>query len=135
MTADELEQIFAITARVFLPRPVARYIARLVAATHPGAGEATEEVRQYVSYGASPRAAIAIAEASRANALLAGRPSVGFEDVRLVAPAALNHRVLLNYKARFDRISSFQLIDDLLERLDEAGLDLPGDIEVSRADG
>ena len=90
--------------RMYLPRAVSRYISRLVAASHPGSPEATADVTTYVTYGASPRAAIAMAEASRAYALLAGRPSVGFEDVRAVAPAVMNHRLILNYKARFDQI-------------------------------
>ncbi|MBY0231618.1 MAG: AAA family ATPase, partial [Gemmataceae bacterium] len=58
----DLEQLFDATGRVFLPRPVARYIARLVAASHAGAAEATPLVKGYVTHGASPRAAIALAE-------------------------------------------------------------------------
>ena len=74
-----------------------------MAASHPGSAEATADVSTYVTYGASPRAAIAMAEASAGHALLAGRPSVGFEDVRAVAAAVMNHRLILNYKARFDQ--------------------------------
>src|SRR5262249_4022923 len=74
MSAEELERIFEAMDRIFLPRPVARYIARLVGATHPKGPEATEQVQTYVAHGASPRAAIAMAEAARGQALLAGRP-------------------------------------------------------------
>ena len=84
--------------------PSSRYISRLVAASHPTSPEATADVAKYVTYGASPRAAIALAEAARAYALLAGRPSVGFEDVRTVASAVMNHRLILNYRARFDQV-------------------------------
>jgi len=132
ISSDELNELFNVMDRIFLPRPVSRYIARLVAATHPNTPEATDSVNQYVSFGASPRAAIAIAEASRGNALIAGRPTVGFEDVRAVAPSVLNHRVLLSYKAKFDRVDSYRVIDELLESMDEAGLDLPSDVEVAR---
>ncbi|HDZ19807.1 hypothetical protein LCGC14_0204850 [marine sediment metagenome] len=131
MSADQLASLFAVMDRMFLPRPVARYISRLVAASHGESPEATEGVRNYVSYGASPRAAIAIAESARASALLAGRPTVGFEDVRHVAPAVLNHRVLLNYKARFDQVDSFAVIDELLGAVDEAGLNLPDDLDIA----
>ncbi|QNN21249.1 AAA domain-containing protein [Planctomycetales bacterium ZRK34] len=131
LTGEQLAELFAVMERIFLPKPVSRYIARLVAATHPGGGEATEAVNQYVSYGASPRAAIAMAEASRACALIAGRPTVGFEDVRAVAAAVLNHRMILNYKSRFDRVSTRDVIDGLLESLDETGLDLPSDMQVT----
>jgi len=130
MSADELRGVFDVMDRVFLPRPVSRYIARVTASTHPTGPEAPDEVSRYVSYGASPRAAIAMAEAARAHALIAGRPTVGFEDVKAVAAAVLNHRVLLNYQARFDKVDSDAVVAALLERLDEAGVDLPGDIEM-----
>ncbi|MGO8765844.1 MAG: AAA family ATPase [Limisphaerales bacterium] len=130
MERAELELLFQTMGRIYLPRPVSRYIARLISATHPGAAEAIEIVNQYVSYGASPRAAIAIAEAARANALIAGRPSVGFEDVKLVASAVLNHRLILNYQARFDKMSASKLVSGLLEQMDETGLNLPKDLKV-----
>jgi MoxR-like ATPase len=118
--------------RIYLPKPVSRYISRLVAATHSSAPEATEQVRKYVAYGASPRAAIAMAEAGRGLALISGRPTVGFEDVKAVAPPVLNHRLVLNYHARFDQVTSFSVIDGLLESLDEAELRLPEDMEIAR---
>jgi MoxR-like ATPase len=130
VSAEELGQIFAAMDRIYLPRPVARYISRLVASTHGAAAEATDEVRQYVAYGASPRAAIAMAEAARGYALLEGRPTVGFEDVKTVAAPVLNHRLVLNYKARFDGVDSLAIISKLLTQLDETGLKLPSDVEI-----
>lgn len=128
--SEQLSELFHIMGKIFLPKPVSRYISRLVAATHPKSVEATELVQNYISYGASPRAAIAIAEGARGCALLATRPTVGFEDVKCVASAVLNHRLILNYKARFDHVDSFAIIDDLISTLDETGLNLPGDFEV-----
>ena len=130
MERAQLEMLFATMGKIYLPNPVARYIARLVTATHPGSPEATEPVNKYVSYGASPRAAIAIAEAARGNALVSGRPSVGFEDVQIVAQAVLNHRLILNYQARFDRMTPAKLVGGLLGQLDETGLNLPNDVQV-----
>ena len=127
---EQLEQLFAMMERIFLPSAVARYISRIVSATHPGAAEATEQINEYVNYGASPRAAIAMAESARAHALLAGRPTVGFEDVRAIAPSVLNHRVLLNYKARFDKLNSYNVVQGLMDSMDEAGLDLPEDVSI-----
>ncbi|MFA7236621.1 MAG: AAA family ATPase [Phycisphaeraceae bacterium] len=128
MTAGQLADIFAVMDRIFLPRPVARYIARLVASTH--APSDIERVTRYVQYGASPRAAIAMAEAARAQAMIASRATVGFEDVRAVAPAVLNHRLLLNYQARFDQVTSTDIVNDLLKQLDETAMDLPADVRV-----
>jgi MoxR-like ATPase len=128
---EQLDTLFAVMDRIFLPRPVARYIARLVAATHPKAAEATEEVRQYVTYGASPRAAIALAEAARALALLSGRPTAGFEDVKAVAGPVLNHRLILGYKARLDQVDALTVVGNLVARLDETGLNLPQDLQLA----
>jgi MoxR-like ATPase len=130
MSAETLDGLFDVVNRIVLPRPVAAYIARVVAASHADAEEAPETVRTYVTYGASPRAAIAMAEASRGVALLAGRPSVGFEDVRAVAPHVLNHRLILNYKARFDKVATFKVVDDLLAAIDPAGLHLPDSVSL-----
>ncbi len=130
VSAVELHQMFVAMDRIFLPKPVSRYIARLVTATHAGSDEVPDDVRNYVSYGASPRAAIALAEAARAYALLAGRPTVGFDDVKAVAVPVLNHRLILNYKARFDGVTSTAIITKLLAELDETGIKLPRDVRI-----
>jgi MoxR-like ATPase len=129
---NELETLFSVMDQVYLPAAVARYISRLVAATHPDSAEAPEAIKTYISYGASPRAAIAIAESARASAIIAGRPTAGFEDVRVVAGAVLNHRLILNYKARFDGMTAAGLVEKLLAELDEAGLNLPKDITIEK---
>jgi MoxR-like ATPase len=134
--AEQLRQLFGVMERIFLPKPVSRYIARLVAATHGKSPEAPEMVRSYVAHGASPRAAIALAEASRAIAMLSGRPTVGFEDVQTVAGPVLNHRLILNYKSRLDQVDTFAVVQDLISKLDATGLDLPTDFAISeKADG
>lgn len=131
MSAEQLEDVFSVVEQIFLPKPVARYISRLVAATHPGAEESTAEVKQYVTYGASPRAAIAMAEAGRAHAFLDGRPTVGFEDIQAVAIPVLNHRVLLNYQARFDHVTSETLLEQLIAQMGASSLQIPGDFDVA----
>jgi len=131
LSAAELQTLFAAMDRIFLPRPVARYIARLVAATHPRAAEAPADVRAYVAHGASPRAAIAMAEAARGQALLAGQPTAGFEDARSVAGPVLNHRLILNYKARLDQVDTLTVVHKLVSGLDETGLKLPADLEIA----
>ncbi|MBL8166711.1 MAG: AAA family ATPase [Acidobacteria bacterium] len=131
VSAEELQGLFVVLERILLPRPVSRYIARLVAATHPDAAEAIDEIRSYVSYGASPRAAIAMAEAARAYALLAGRPTVGFADVKTIAGPVLNHRLVLNYKARFDGVTPQLIVGKLLAQIDDAGVKLPRDVELA----
>lgn len=132
MSAEELNVVFSVMDRIFMPRPVSRYVARLVAATHSDSREATDTVRTYVTYGASPRAAIAIAEAARAWALLNSRPTAGFEDVRIVTIAVMNHRIILNYKARFDRKDTTSVLEDLIVKIPETEMNLPDDIKILR---
>src|SRR3954467_8816130 len=88
LTAADLQDLFGLVDAVHLPRAVANYIARLVAASHPGSPNAPEGVRTFVKYGSSPRDAISIGAAARALALLRGKPNVGFDDVRRVAVPA-----------------------------------------------
>jgi MoxR-like ATPase len=130
ISAKELDMLFKTVDAILLPKPVAHYIARLVHASHPTTPEAPDNVNDYVAYGASPRAAISIATAARAQALFNMRPTVGFEDVQSVTRSVLNHRIVTNYKARFDNVSTFDIINSILEKLDEAGLDLPNSITL-----
>ena len=118
-SSSELEKAFALLRNVFLPPAVANYIAKLTAATHPDSADAPELVKQYVTFGASPRAAIGIAESARAAALFDGRPTCGFQDVKFVAPAALNHRLILSYKAKLDGVDANAIIQNLIDSVDK----------------
>ena len=127
-SAQELNELFEMVDRVHLPRAVAGYIARLVSATHPAEPESVEPVQQFVRFGASPRAAIALAETSRAAALLAGKPNVGFEEVRRVARSVLGHRLILDYSARLEGWTAAQMVDLVVEAVPEMAKELPEDL-------
>ena len=79
-------------------------------------------------YGASPRAAIAIAEAARAAALLAGRPNVDFADVERVAPAAIGHRLVLDHAARIEGVTPAEVVAKLLAAVEAVDRPLPRDV-------
>lgn len=128
LTREQLEMLFGVMEHITLSESVANYIARLVAAGQPNSKEALPEVVKYVSYGPSPRAAIAMAESARASALLAGRPTVGFEDVRQVAPSVLNHRIITNYQAKLERITPFALVERLLSGVEAVGVRWPAGV-------
>lgn len=131
MSKDDFKTVFDVMDRIYLPKQAGKYIARLVKNTHSDAPGTVDKVRSYVTYGASPRAAIAIAESARAIALMDGRPTVGFEDIRRVATHVLNHRVILNYKARFDKVTPHMVLQDLLKDLSETDIDLPKEVEIT----
>lgn len=120
-----LEKLYGCVEQVFLPRAVANFIARLIEATHPGHAAAPPIVRESVKHGASPRAAIALAEAGRAHALLAGKPNVGFDDVRALAGPVLSHRLVLDHRARLDGRSASGVVEGLLEQVGELAGDAP----------
>lgn len=120
-TREEFAQMQQTARRIFLPEIVADYIARIVDATHPGQSKAAEGVR----YGASPRAALSLASAVKARALMQGRPNASFEDVQALAPAVLNHRVLLDYAARMDGRSSASVVRAILAEVPVQKLNVP----------
>ncbi|MDX1613529.1 MAG: MoxR family ATPase [Candidatus Promineifilaceae bacterium] len=92
---------------------VGAYISRLVVNSHPQASASTL-VTDYVRYGASPRAAQALALGSKITALFEGRLNVAFEDVEAIATAALRHRLLLNFEGQAEGVSSDDVVADLL---------------------
>jgi len=94
MGREEFLELCALARAIYLPDVVANYIARVVDATHEGAAA------EGVKYGASPRAALALAAAAKSAALLAGRLNASFEDVEALAPFVLQHRIVLDYTAR-----------------------------------
>ena len=128
LSGDDLAAVFAAVDRVFLPEAVARYIARLVSATHPAGPSASPDVKRFVRYGASPRAAIAMAESGRAAALLAGRPNVDFGDVRRVAVAALAHRLVLEHAARLEGLTAATVVERTVRAVDPVGRSLPAEV-------
>jgi MoxR-like ATPase len=91
------------------------YVARLIVATHPEDATAPERVKAFVRYGSSPRGAQALIIGAKINALLEGRYNVSFEDIAAVAPAALRHRLLLNFEGLAEGISTDDIIADLLK--------------------
>ncbi len=93
---------------------VTRYAVALVRASRPVDG-APDFVKQWVSYGASVRAAQALVLGSKARALLQGRASASFEDVRALARPVLRHRVLVNFQAQSEKVTTDALVRRLVE--------------------
>jgi MoxR-like ATPase len=112
--ADELLAFQRLVRQVPAAEVVTRYAVHLVRASrpHPGAADA---VRDWVSYGASVRAAQYLVLGAKARALLDGRAHASFEDVRALAHPVLRHRILTNFQAQSERVGSAQVIDRLLE--------------------
>jgi MoxR-like ATPase len=131
LSLPEVHGIFEDVDQVHLPRAVANYISRLVAATHPKTADAPEAVRNFVKYGSSPRGAIAIGAIARGLALLRGKPNVGFDEVRRVAVPALAHRLVLDYAAKLEGWDGRRVIEAALESVPEVERGLPQTLEAA----
>jgi len=104
-----------LVRRVPVPDPVLHYAVQLVRTTRPNGPAAPDFVREWVSYGASVRAAQYLILGAKARALLAGRYHVKFDDVRALAHPVLRHRILKNFHAESERVTTDHLVDRLLE--------------------
>jgi MoxR-like ATPase len=98
---------------------VQRYAARIALGTHPDNSYATDMSKKFVRFGVSPRGVQALILAANVRALLAGRFNVSCEDVREVAPPALRHRIIRNFEAEAENISSDSVLASLLSHIDE----------------
>lgn len=127
MDAATLNELLDLTRRVFMPQPVANFIARLVKATHPGEAHAGG-----VKYGASPRAALALAAASKARALMDRRLNASYEDVRAVAPAVLRHRLILDYGAKLEGMTTDLIVARLIEKIPAQDKPLPTSLSAAK---
>jgi MoxR-like ATPase len=93
---------------------VSDYVARLIVATHPDQPSATPMVKQFVRYGSSPRGAQAIILGAKVAAIMSGRYNAAFEDVEIVAPAALRHRMILNFEGQAEGVAPDDIVAELL---------------------
>jgi MoxR-like ATPase len=117
--ADWLLQSQALVREVPIASYVLEYAVRLTMATHPDQAPAPPIVRQYLRYGASPRAAQTLVLAAKVGALLDGRFNVAFEDIRQAAKPALRHRIIPNLEAELAGVTADAIIDELVHRVPE----------------
>jgi MoxR-like ATPase len=122
--ASELMALQRLTRDVAAADSVLRYAASLVRATRPDDPRAPELVKQYVRWGAGPRAGQSLILGAKANALLSGRLVVSPADIKRVAMPVLRHRVLPNFAAEAENIGVERIIDDLLARIEPPRSDI-----------
>jgi MoxR-like ATPase len=115
MSGADILEVQDLVRQVLVSDEVARYAVRLVDASRPGRQADLPFVREWVKWGAGLRASQALVLAGKARALLHGRYHVSVGDVQALARPVLRHRVIPNFYAESERISSDQLIDRLLE--------------------
>jgi MoxR-like ATPase len=116
LQADEIVALQRIVRRVPVADHVVRYALRLARSTRPNRPESPQWIRDYVTWGAGPRASQYLVLGAKARAVLQGRFSAGCDDIRAVAPPVLRHRILTNFNAEADRVKP----DDIVRRLIES---------------
>jgi MoxR-like ATPase len=104
-----------VVRRLPIADAVTRYAVKLVRLSRPTGEGAPDFIKQFVSYGASVRAAQALVLGAKARALLQGRANASFEDVRALARPVLRHRVLVNFHAQSERVTTDSLVAKLLD--------------------
>jgi len=112
---DNLQALQRLVREVPVASHVKDYAVRLVLATHPKTNTAAPIANQYLRFGSSPRGAQTLILAGKVRALTQGRFNVGFEDIETVAAATLRHRLILNFEAEAEGITTDHIIAQVLQ--------------------
>ena len=115
VSGADLVSFQRLVRRVPVADPVLRYALAIVRASRPKSPTCPDSVKKWVAFGGSVRAAQYLVLAGKARALTSGRYHVSFEDIRALAHPVLRHRVLTNFHAQSEGVTSDMLVDRLLE--------------------
>ncbi len=114
LTGEEIIRLQELTREVFISDDLITKISDFVRSTRPDMSD-RPNVKEYVDFGAGPRAGQAVIMAAKGHALLRGRFSVTPEDIKAVILPSLRHRILLNFKAESEKLTTDALISHLME--------------------
>jgi MoxR-like ATPase len=115
------QEIMAARQRIselYVDERIVDYIVEIVHATRSPAEAGLADLAPLIEFGASPRATIALAQASRAHAFLRGRTYVTPDDVKAIAPDVLRHRVLTSFEADAEEVTSDDIVARVLARVE-----------------
>ncbi|MFL2996053.1 MAG: AAA family ATPase, partial [Cytophagales bacterium] len=104
--------------KVSISESIEKYIIELVSATRNPSSIKLDELKSFISFGASPRASINLSLAAKANAFLSNRDYVIPDDIKEIANDVLNHRIILNYEAEAEGIKSEYIIKQILDKVE-----------------
>src|SRR3954467_1167376 len=117
LSANDILELSRIVRRGPVADHLARYAIQFARRTRVGYGEVPQMVRDYVSWGAGPRASQYLVLAARAGAVLQGRFSVSGGDIRAVAPPVLRHRIVTNFNAEAEGLKSDDIVAHLAKTI------------------
>ena len=117
IAATDISRIRSLVASIYMDEKIEEYILNLVAATRDPQ-KCNLDIGDLIRYGASPRATIFLANAAKANALLAGRGYVTPQDVKSISPDILRHRVIVTYEAEAEEKNSDDIVKQILDNVE-----------------
>ncbi len=117
ISAEEIQRAQALVRQVSISEDLVRYVSELIRATRPDTSTLSY-VKEWVRWGAGPRAGQALILTAKARALLKGRYAVMMEDIHAMATPVLRHRVLMNFKAEAEGITSDKATAELIKLLE-----------------
>ncbi|MDE0637784.1 MAG: MoxR family ATPase [Candidatus Poribacteria bacterium] len=118
ITGEEVLRLQQIVRKVPIAEAMVDYAVELSLNTRPTHPDAPDFIKDWVNWGAGPRASQYLVLGAKARAIMHGRYHVSYEDIRAVAKPVLRHRILTNFNAEADGISSLDIISQLLEKVE-----------------
>jgi MoxR-like ATPase len=118
ITAQDLQQARSVVRQVYIDDKIKDYIVRIVFATREPAEHGLRGLRDFIEYGASPRASIYLAQAAKAHAFLRHRGYVTPEDVKSIGPDVLRHRVILTYEAEAEELTPEDIVRKVFDEVE-----------------
>jgi MoxR-like ATPase len=112
--ADTILKMKSLVKKVPVASHVKDFTTRLVLATHPANDHATDKIKEYILFGASPRGMQSLILAGKVSALINGRYNVSLDDIKAVAKPALRHRMALNIRGETEGVDTDELVDEIL---------------------
>ncbi len=122
-TAKDVLRMRDLVRSVPIADHVLDYGLEMVAGTHPESPSAPDSVKKFGRYGSSPRGAQSLVLAAKVYALLAGRPHVSKEDLKKAVKPSLRHRMLLNFDAEVEGVTTDQLLDSVIQGVERRDQD------------
>ena len=118
VTPQDIARARSAVEMIYMDAQVERYIVNLVLATRDPAAAGIDDLKELIAFGASPRATICLAKTARAHAFLQRRGFVTPDDVRAMGMDVLRHRVLLTYEAEAEEVTSEDIVQRILDRVE-----------------
>tara|TARA_Y100000589_G_C27170437_1_gene636442 strand:+ start:201 stop:1169 length:969 start_codon:yes stop_codon:yes gene_type:complete len=116
MTMEDLAEAQRMVESIPVGEEIVKYAVRMNFATRSNSDYATDMVKKYISWGSGPRASQFMVAAARARAFMQGRPNVSTDDIAMVAPMVLQHRLVMNFQGEAEGILVRQIIEDLVNK-------------------